>query len=471
MNKQMKKAVSLLIAAGLITSASVRIFAHWGDEAIDYSVGHGYISAQTVNPDDTAKRYELAAAMYALEGKPEVAETVEFDDIEAAADYAKAVAWAVAEGIVAGVEDTKFDPQGGVTREMLAEILFRYGQAKELTTGGGMAVREFADYDKIADWAIGGVAYCVSTGLMVGDDEGNFKPQQEMTYAEFATVIQKFAEKLKLAGEASQTAPVVDIKMYLGEVMDGTMNGVAVVTADGEERRFNTENAKTVSLGEDGIAVGDYVKITYIENGETDTALCVEEIDKADVNFVAGTVEDMSMNTLWVKTEDGASRTFVTTYAEISGGTDGIVVGDTVTVTYAGKLERDVAVKVVKVEKEAEDSEDTGNAEGEQTGQNNMDEDKQADGQAEKEKLTLEIVKGLAKKGEALSWKDFEEYESIEAGSGLYILIYEMDENYNLMIGGLSMDEDPTYIRLVKADDMDVYIDIRTEDIEKFLAK
>ena len=471
MNKQMKKAASLLIAAGLITSASLQTFAHWGDGAIDYSVSHGYISAQAVNPDDTAKRYELAAAMYALEGKPETTQTVEFEDVEAGADYAKAIAWAVAEGIVAGVEDTKFDPQGGVTREMLAEILFRYGQAKELTTDGGMAVREFADYDKIADWAIGGTAYCVSTGLMVGDDEGNFKPQQEMTYAEFATVIQKFAEKLERIGEAGQTAPVASIKMYMGEVMDGTMNGVAVVTAEGEERRFNTENAKTVSLGEDGIAVGDFVKITYIENGETDTALCVEEIDKADVNFVAGTVEDMSMNVLQIKTEDGASRTFITTYAEISGGTEGIAVGDTVTVTYAGKLERDVAAKVVKVEEDAENSEDTGKAEGEKTGQDNAQKDKQSDGQAEKEKLTLEIVKELAKKGEALSWKDFALYESVETGSGLYILIYEIDENYNLMIGGPSMDEDPIYIRLVKADDVDAYIDIRTEDIEKFLTK
>ncbi|GEM_PF-5479292 len=462
MNKQMKKAASLLIVAGLLASASVQAFAHWGDDAIDYAVKNEYIASQAIEPDGTAKRYELAAAMYSLENKPEVEAGVKFDDVDAASDYAKAIAWAVQEGIIAGVEETKFDPEGGVTREMLAEILFRYGQAKKLTEVGGMAVHEFKDFNKIADWAIGGVAYCVSAGLMVGDDEGNFNPQDEMTYAQFATVIRNFAEKLNPKTETSQTAPVAEVKMYIGEVTDGTMNGVTMVAADGEKRQFNTENAKTTALGEDGIAVGDYVRITYIEKGDIDMAFAVEEIDKTDVNFVVGAVEDMSMNTLQIKAEDGKTMVFVTTYAEISGGEKGIVLGDTVSVTYAGKLERDTATKVLKVEEKAEAPENS-----EKTEEN----DNIADDQEGGVQLTLDDVVELSKKGENLSWSDFEKYESTAAGSGLYILYYAINDDYYLMIGGLSDKEKPAYIRLVKADDDEQYIDIRTQDIAEFTAK
>lgn len=68
--------------------------------------------------------------------------------------------------------------------------------------------------------------------------------------------------------------------------------------------------------------------------------------------------------------------------------------------------------------------------------------------------LTLELIKELAKKGDALGWSDFEQYNSKELGSGLYILHYDIDENYYLLIGGGNMQTLPLYIYLVsKADD------------------
>ena len=59
----------------------------------------------------------------------------------------------------------------------------------------------------------------------------------------------------------------------------------------------------------------------------------------------------------------------------------------------------------------------------------------------EKLDLTLERVIRLAEnKGEELTWSDFQMYNAIETGSGLYILVYEIDETFDLMIGGV-----PTY--------------------------
>lgn len=59
-------------------------------------------------------------------------------------------------------------------------------------------------------------------------------------------------------------------------------------------------------------------------------------------------------------------------------------------------------------------------------------------------KLSIADVKELSKKGESLSWSDFEKYQSKSVGSGLYILNYEIDDMYHLMIGGPSNDVEPT---------------------------
>ena len=88
----------------------------------------------------------------------------------------------------------------------------------------------------------------------------------------------------------------------------------------------------------------------------------------------------------------------------------------------------------------------------------------------EKLDLTLERVIRLAEnKGEELTWSDFQMYNAIETGSGLYILVYEIDETFDLMIGGVPTSS-PMYIRLVTKSDRDVYIDIRSEDVEAFIA-
>jgi len=83
-------------------------------------------------------------------------------------------------------------------------------------------------------------------------------------------------------------------------------------------------------------------------------------------------------------------------------------------------------------------------------------------------KLTLDRVVKLSEKGDALTWSDFERYESIETGSGLYIRVYEIDETFDLWIGGTSYDQ-PMYIRLVAEDNHDNCVDIRTGDVRAFI--
>lgn len=90
---------------------------------------------------------------------------------------------------------------------------------------------------------------------------------------------------------------------------------------------------------------------------------------------------------------------------------------------------------------------------------------------AETTKLTLDDVIILSQYGYDLSWSDFENYDYIETGSGLYIRVYEINEMYELWIGGGSPDSDPMYIYLALADDLDTRIDIRDGGVTEFISE
>ncbi len=83
-------------------------------------------------------------------------------------------------------------------------------------------------------------------------------------------------------------------------------------------------------------------------------------------------------------------------------------------------------------------------------------------------RLTLDDVVTLSKKGNALSWPDFERYQGWEVGSGLYIMRYEIDELFDVLVGGVP-DETPWYIYLRVNNEADDRIDIRTEDVSAFI--
>ncbi len=86
----------------------------------------------------------------------------------------------------------------------------------------------------------------------------------------------------------------------------------------------------------------------------------------------------------------------------------------------------------------------------------------------ENRKLTLDDVVMLSQKKDALTWSDFERYQGQDTGSGLYIRRYEIDELFEVWIGGV-LDETPMYIYLKVNNEADDAIDIRTENAFAFI--
>ena len=108
--------------------------------------------------------------------------------------YSGAVAWAVENGITYGVSDTKFDPNGSVTREQLVTFLYRHIK----TTGADLTVQgDMSGYTDAADlsgWAVEAFTWAVSEGVVVGVTETTLEPGSTTTRAQTAVVLMRLAK-------------------------------------------------------------------------------------------------------------------------------------------------------------------------------------------------------------------------------------------------------------------------------------
>ena len=102
--------------------------------------------------------------------------------------YEKAMNWAKANGVSDGTM-----PEVNITREQLATMLYSYAKLKGVdTTQGGMAVREFNDYDSISAWANQSMAWAVNAGILSGRGNNTLAPTAGATRAEMAVMLQQF---------------------------------------------------------------------------------------------------------------------------------------------------------------------------------------------------------------------------------------------------------------------------------------
>ena len=107
--------------------------------------------------------------------------------------YEKAMNWAKANGVSDGTM-----PEVNITREQLATMLYSYAKLKGIdTTQGGMAVREFSDYDSISDWAGQSMTWAVNAGILSGRGNNTLAPTAGATRAEMAVMLQQFVKLME----------------------------------------------------------------------------------------------------------------------------------------------------------------------------------------------------------------------------------------------------------------------------------
>ena len=109
--------------------------------------------------------------------------------------YTNAVGWAAINEIVNGVGDNRFDPDGSITREQMAAILFRYARWKGLDTAAREKFDSFPDANQVSTgWAVEPIKWAVAEKLIGGSD-GYLLPQGNATRAQAATILMRLTDK------------------------------------------------------------------------------------------------------------------------------------------------------------------------------------------------------------------------------------------------------------------------------------
>lgn len=142
-------------------------------------------------PYENLTRGMFIAMLYRLCGSPDVdADTLPFTDVPENIWYIDAVRWAHKTKIVYGTSATEFSPDASITREQIATLLTRFLKKENIDLPKAGKQTKFPDEDKVSEYAVSSVAYIRQRGLMVGDNFGYFNPLSSVSRAEGATLLQ-----------------------------------------------------------------------------------------------------------------------------------------------------------------------------------------------------------------------------------------------------------------------------------------
>lgn len=173
--------------------------AHWAREYIGRLAARGVVNGMGDNyyqPDTNLTRAQflamLAKTIYGLDVSKSPA--AGFADVPATEWYYNYVNWGFANGIVSGVDEVNFAPNDNITREQMAIMLNNFARSTQLVLPANANGASFTDQALISEWAADSVTRIVSSGVMGGYPEGDYKPQGKATRAEAATVVYKLIQ-------------------------------------------------------------------------------------------------------------------------------------------------------------------------------------------------------------------------------------------------------------------------------------
>ncbi len=164
----------------------------WYSDAVSYLAARGIVGGNNgaFSPDASITRAEFVTILARMSGDDLSSYTTSsFTDVAAFDWYFAAVQWAYDSGVTTG-SDGKFNPNAAITREQMAVMLYRYADyAGDISNTEGVSAREFSDYDSISSWALAPTQWAVNNGIITGNPDGSFAPQENATRAEAAKMI------------------------------------------------------------------------------------------------------------------------------------------------------------------------------------------------------------------------------------------------------------------------------------------
>ena len=139
-------------------------------------------SETTFSPNEPCTRGQIVTFLWRAAGSPEPKSAASFSDVAADAYYAKAVAWAVENGITSGTGDGKFSPDATCTRAQAVTFLSR---ALKGTAAAGSAFSDVAANSYYAE----AVAWAVANDITKGTSATTFSPDADCTRGQIVTFL------------------------------------------------------------------------------------------------------------------------------------------------------------------------------------------------------------------------------------------------------------------------------------------
>lgn len=172
--------------------------AQWYHDGVDYVLERKLmvgVSDTRFAPNGAMTRGQLMTVLYRMAGEPETKGQSPFADVKAGQYYTEPIAWAFETGIAKGVTATAFAPNAPVTREQMVTFLARYAQLQDMDTTSSTEL-DFTDAGSVSGYAQEPMAWAVETGLVQGMGNGKLNPKGPATRAQMATVLMRFCESI-----------------------------------------------------------------------------------------------------------------------------------------------------------------------------------------------------------------------------------------------------------------------------------
>ena len=170
----------------------------WAANSVDFMYmndiikGNNTKNPKLFGPGAKMTRAMLVTVLYRAAGEPSVTGiTNKFTDNKQGKYYYNAVLWASNKGIVNGATATTFDPDGNITREQIAAILYRYAGSPSVTG----SLSGYSDQVQVSSFAVTAMQWAVGSGIITGVTSGGkttLSAKGNATRAQVAVMLHRF---------------------------------------------------------------------------------------------------------------------------------------------------------------------------------------------------------------------------------------------------------------------------------------
>ncbi len=256
----MKKQLSIILSALMLLSVIPAVIsasnmpfrdvdsAAWYYDEVETVYEAGIMEGKTgtsFDPSANMSRAEFVTVLCRLSGEDYTGkgEGLTFSDTLTDAWYADYVAWGVEAEMVKGLPGNKFAPDQAVSRQEMAVFIDRFISYMSVDLKDNSKIDAFKDSKNVASFAKDAVELMRKSGIITGDQNGNFNPINNASRAEVATVI-------------TRILPLID-------------NNIVITPPDVDRENFDIQAAFMYSESSwDGLPYRIYLPEDYIEDTE-----------------------------------------------------------------------------------------------------------------------------------------------------------------------------------------------------------